>query len=144
MLEHRELLRPDSAWRESLRPPAVRVLDGQSSDDEAKESSLRLPCWKAGYETVFGIVSLNGRACLRLVETEEARRGRRYDVVTKLRPDEQICEPWPSWRRFEWRGGPCVLAHFEGPTRAPNRASWTMWRSWRAAWPTLILAPFRC
>lgn len=37
MLERRELLRPDSAWRESLRPLAVRVLDGQSSD----ESSLR-------------------------------------------------------------------------------------------------------
>lgn len=38
------------------------------------------------------------------MEAEEARRGRRYDVVTKLRPDEQICAPWPSWRRFEWRG----------------------------------------
>ena len=102
--ERHELLQPNSAWRKSLRPLAVLVLDGRNSDAHAKESSLRPSCSNAGYETVFGIVSLNGRACLQLVEAEEARRGRRYDVVTKLRPDEQICAPWPSWRQYNWRG----------------------------------------
>ena len=41
----------------------------------------------------FAIVSADQRACLRLVEAAEGRRGRRFSHVMKLRTDQQVCSP---------------------------------------------------
>jgi hypothetical protein len=101
------LRRPDSAWRMALQPTAVNIIrDGRGTDlRNTTRAALRPQCHRSGLETQFAIVSLDGLECLRLIEAEEARLGRKYDLVTKLRPDEQICEPWPSWRIADWKDG---------------------------------------
>ena len=101
--EQTALQRVNSTWYTVLQPTRISVTIGAASDNAAR-AALRPQCRASGLETQFAIVSLDGLNCLRLVESVEALRGRRFDVVTKLRPDEQICNPWPSWRRFDWRG----------------------------------------
>ena len=101
--EQTALQRVNSTWYKVLQPTRISVTIGAVSDNAAR-AALRPQCRASGFETQFAIMSLDGLNCLRLVESVEALRGRRFDVVTKLRPDEQICNPWPSRRRFDWRG----------------------------------------
>ena len=50
----------------------------------------------------FAIVWLDVRDCYDMILRAERERGRTYDIVVKLRTDGQICEPWPSYDKFNW------------------------------------------
>ena len=104
--EHDELAAHSAPWRNYLQPVAVSLRDSAAAD---RDSTLRVRSQcrgvgAAGLELQAAIVSLDGLHCLQLVAEEEQQRGGRYDIVTKLRPDEQVCVPWPSWHHFDWRG----------------------------------------
>ena len=46
------------------------------------------------------MTSFDQYECFAMVREEEAERHRPYDFVVKLRPDEQLCRPFPSWQHF--------------------------------------------
>lgn len=56
-----------------------------------------------------------------MVLEQEASRGARFAFVIKLRPDEQLCHPFPSWQQFTGRYAKSHIATLAGGARhAPN------------------------
>ena len=56
-----------------------------------------------------------------MVLEEEAKRGARYSFVVRLRPDEQICRPFPPWQKFVARYRDRTIATpGKGPRHRPN------------------------
>lgn len=86
----------------TLRPTAMRLR--HYIDDEARISaSVNATCgaW-SDQRTIFGIQAIDQLECFRMVQESEARRGQLYDIIVRMRPDEQICERWPSYNAFNW------------------------------------------
>ena len=50
------------------------------------------------------MIALDLRDCYGLVVASERRRNATYDLVVKLRPDEQICKPLPTTARAQAGG----------------------------------------
>jgi len=79
---------------------ALRVLLRSDEEDQRLGSSLNSSCPLKGFRRNFAQQSLDQADCLGLIRTAERRRGQQYDVIVKMRPDEQLCTPLPSAREL--------------------------------------------
>ena len=90
-----------NATVQKLQPTGLKMRS--SAEDESQlRASANLSCAWSQQRRVFGITAVDQAECFRMIEADEMHMGRRYDLVIKMRPDEQICSPWPSHGKFNW------------------------------------------
>lgn len=91
----------DAVHRAARAIGALSVELAAESDDanvERGSGSCQLRAGSMAWK--FLVVSLNAAHAFKTVCAHEARRGRRYEHIVKLRADEQLCSAFPSWRQF--------------------------------------------
>lgn len=50
----------------------------------------------------FAPITMDLRSCYSMIQNSERARGRTYDIVVKLRLDEEICAPLKHYSAFDW------------------------------------------
>ena len=84
--------------------------------------------------------------CFEMVRREEANRGSAYDFVIKMRPDAQLCKPFPAWTALNLSNHKTEAHSMDKYSRtiatygkvAADAGGAITLRSWPALWPTDI------
>ena len=83
----------------SLNPVRLQLRARHADENRWSGTKCRRPP-RGTHKWIFGVTSFDQSECFAMVRVEEAKRRRLYDFVVKLRPDEQLCRPLPSWQRL--------------------------------------------
>ena len=90
--------------------PARVVFQYEDLDKERRAQQLEgldmttcsLPISNWHFYITIAYQWLDMRDCYREIQEVEKERGRKYDLVAKLRPDIEFCQPWPRYDTFNW------------------------------------------